>query len=127
MRKVFIEFAKHAFEGEINIIDPTEDIDGVRHKYRVMDTIPFYDQVYKIINTEIDNYGLEKPALISWLSQDGKRKSRGYLVPNISSINDPFGLVERIYKQVDYDFYRGQSYPGKMESSGSRKKQRKTG
>lgn len=127
LRKVFIEFAKHAFEDEIKIIDPTEDINRIRHKYLVMDTIPFYDQVYKIINAEIENYGLEKPALISWLSQDDKRKLRSYLVQNISSINDPFGLVERIYTQVDYDFFRGQSDSGKIESSGSRKKRSKTG
>lgn len=129
MRKVFIEFAKHAFQDEIIIIDPSEDVNGIRHKYLVLDTTSFYDQAYKIINAEIENY--EKPVLISWLSQQDKKKLRGYSVENISSINDPFGLVETRYTTVDYNFFRGKAHPVKAirngECSGKSSKVRKTG
>lgn len=125
LRKVFIEFAKHAFEIEIKIIEPSEDINGIRHKYRVMETIPFYDQVYNIINAEIENYGHEKPVLISWLSQQDKRKLRDYLVRNISSINDPFGSMRPKYSEVDYNFFRGQSDDGFSENAGADEPPRK--
>ncbi|XP_031634191.1 uncharacterized protein LOC116347642 [Contarinia nasturtii] len=80
LRRVFIEFAKHAY-----------DVDPQKGK----STIPFYDQVYRIIEKEMANYA---PALFSWISNNKEislAKQQLKKAISIYKIKDPFAIVKK--------------------------------
>lgn len=93
MRRVLIEFAKDLYD------------DYKNRKSSI--TILHYDRLSKTICQEIEKINPLKPALVSWLKKEDETKAIQELkeIPNISLINDPFGMVEPHYLDVNYDYF----------------------
>lgn len=86
LRKVLVEFAKHAFEHEIKSNHRLKD------KYSVTNKTSSYDQLYQLITKAIEG----KPALFSWLSNAEKQEAiisikNNIPISDIRFINNPFG------------------------------------
>lgn len=92
MRRVFIEFANNIFDDNRN----SKDI-----------TILYYDRIYQIICEEIERIHPSKPALVSWIKNEDRSKAIQELaeIPKISSIDDPFGVVEPQYSEVNFNYF----------------------
>lgn len=71
--------------------------------------ISFYDQVYDVIDKEIENYMGPTPKMVHWLSEESKnlarKESKINPIPSISSIKDPTKLVKIIYQDVDFEYF----------------------
>lgn len=93
-------------------------------RYAVLETISFYNQLYTVITEEIAKYGHENPAIVSWLTGPKRKNAEDTLknhpIPAISSINDPFGLIEPIYPTVDFDYFS--KHLSAAESSNKKRK-----
>lgn len=104
MRKVYLEFAKHYFDEDIAKLDRNHT-----HEYAVQNSRPFYNQLYDIINSEIDKYTPHNRAMVSRL--DGRvewmalQMMQRRALPDISSIKVPFTVNERQYPNVNYGYF----------------------
>lgn len=74
--------------------------------------IPNYNELYKIINEEIEYCNSQTPALVSWWSQqDNEQRTKArsalkdYRTPSIQSIKDPSKLTWINYPAADDDFF----------------------
>lgn len=113
MRRVFVEFATNTYnvQNSLNVNSSKTISSSV--------TILHYDRLYQIIIEEIENINPSKPALVSWLKDNDKAKAVQELreIPNISSIADPFGMVEPQYSEVNIDyFYKHPKTASEMEA-----------
>lgn len=94
-------------------------------RYAVSDTIPFYDQLYRIITAEIAVYGHGEPAVVSWLRGSKRQEAiddlRNHPKPDISSINDPFGMVEPSYPKANFNFFSRQFSAAESSKAGTRR------
>lgn len=110
LRRVFIEFAKNIYEG---------DLFGEKNKKnrKSSATILHYDDLNKTICEEIDKVNPSKPALVSWLKAEDKTKAIQELteLPKLISINDPFGMVEPQYSDVKFDYFYKKHEPKSPE------------
>lgn len=100
LRRVIIEFAKNIYEGD--------SFDGHGFTIRKSSiTILHYDRLNETISEEINKISPSKPALVSWLKNEDETKAIQELaeIPNISSINDPFGMIEPQYSDVNFDYF----------------------
>lgn len=98
LKRVFIEFANNLM---------------VDDKNRKNVTILYYDRLYQIISEEIERVNLSKPAFVSWIKNEDKSEARQELakIPKISSINDPFGIIEPQHSEVNFNhFYKQSEY-----------------
>lgn len=113
MRRVYIEFAEHAFGGETeNHLTRTCGVASNEGEAKVVHTHtaqkkPFYDRVYDIINEEIARFEVPTPNLVSWVKgQDLKRaKLDAANIPDISSIEDRFENTDAKYPEVHFDYF----------------------
>lgn len=87
-----------------------------KHIYEIEDSskqntnkTSFYDQVYDVIDKEIENYMGPAPKMVHWLSEESKNEARKESkinpIPSISSIKDPTKLVKIIYQDVDFEYF----------------------
>lgn len=99
LRRVIIEFAKNLYEGD--------SFEGHGTIMKSSITILHYDRLNETISQEIKKISPSKPALVSWLKSEDETKAIQELaeMPNISSINDPFGMVEPQYSDVNFDYF----------------------
>lgn len=67
--------------------------------------IPFYDDLYHIINEEIEKYAVEKPAMVSWLTDKEKEVAKLDSPPSISSEDFPFHQSKPKYPDVKFDYF----------------------
>lgn len=97
LKRVFVEFAKHAFGDEIENLVHTHD--GYSK--------PFYDQLYEVINEEIGKLKLPKSNLVSWLKEEDLQKARmeSTNIPAISSIKDLFEKDDAEYPKVNLEYF----------------------
>lgn len=68
-----------------------------------------YDELYHIINAEIEKFQLPKPVLVSWLTDEDKEIAKVELenrqLPDISSICDCFANVHADYPKVNFNYF----------------------
>lgn len=110
MRRVFIEFAKNIYEGDLS--------EEKSQNTNSLVTILHYDRLHKIICDEIVRVNPSKPALVSWLNNEDKIKAIQELteLPPLTSINDPFGMVEPHYSDVKFDYFYKKHEPKSSEN-----------
>lgn len=110
LRTVFVEMCKHIYEIE----------------YPSKTHISFYDQVYKVINKEIEKYDGDEPKLVHWLSKESKAMAKKEFesnpIPSISSIEDPTKLVEVKYPDVNFEYFHNKIMRLKSKNSLKKKK-----
>lgn len=88
MRRVFIEFAKNIYEGDLS--DEKNGNSAI--------TILYYDRLNKIICEEIVKVSPSKPALVSWLKDEDKTKA-------IQELTWLMWMVEPHYPDVHFDYF----------------------
>lgn len=76
---------------EINQLSLSHDSDG----------FPCYDDLYKIINKQIDNFNEQKPVSVSWLTDQQKMEAE-----SIESIKDPSKMVTFHYTAPKLDYFK---------------------
>lgn len=110
MRRVFVEFAKHAFGGDHSPGTNGAASHGGKGKMVQAHTAqmkPFYDQLYDVINEEIAKLKLPKPKLVSWVKEIDFKKAvmETANIPDISSIEDRFEKTDAKYPKVHFDHF----------------------
>lgn len=113
MRRVYVEFATHAFGGEIENWPPrTPGAANHGGKAKVIQAHtaqkkPFYDQLNDIINEEINRLKVPTPNLVSWLN--GEDFENAILdaanTPHISTIKNRFEKTDAKYPEVCFDYF----------------------
>lgn len=100
LRRVFVEFVNNIFEDDASPKDKSENINSNV-------TILHYDRLYQIICDEIEKVNPSRPALVSWIKDEDRTKAieESTEIPTISSINDPFGMIEPEYPEVNFDYF----------------------
>lgn len=96
MRRVLKGFAARIFYTNNNLS---------KGKTKNAPWISFYDDLYQIINEEIEKYAKEKPAMVSWLTNEEKEEAKLKLPPSISSNVRPFQRVKPKYPEVKLDYF----------------------
>lgn len=91
LRRVFVEFAKHAADKQSTEVKDT-----------MGNLIPFYDQLYRVICEECKRYGCQATAPVS-----------------ISSIPDPFKVKKYDRPEVNYELFEAM-YADRIQSATKR-------
>lgn len=96
---MFFEFAKHVLAKEIEELHlPNMSVNN---------NTPFYEQVYQVIQEEMQRSQPGRPPFVSWLTEQEKSNARNYPTVPISSIKDRFVNPTASYPAVDANiFYR---------------------
>lgn len=106
---------KNVFKGEINLWAVNGKHKFADYYYQDTNTIfPFYDDMFRIINEEIDKFELPKPVFVSWLTDAEREKAKKELerkqLPDISSIKNRFENVHAEYPEVDFNYFAEMDY-----------------
>lgn len=108
LKRVLNAYVNYAFEDQINE-HPSED-EGKNKNCHGHDAPRFtiYDQLYQIINEELENLDLPKPVLVSWLNEEDVEKAINELAtaPNISSIKNQYEEIDANYPEVHFDYFQ---------------------
>lgn len=106
LRRVYVEFAKHAF-GSPSRTHGAATQGGKSKVVHAAQSKPFYDQINDIINEEIAKLKEPKPNLVSWLKKKDIQKALQDVAntPDISSIKDRFERTGAKYPDVHFDYF----------------------